>query len=99
MANTLSAFGRVRVTSGKSKDLFLQSAQVILDNTELGTWSDRNLVEVGYAYMKVNCPDYELLDNIGLTITNKEKVELNAQELGNLAACFSRQEVSSSRKV
>jgi len=61
--------------------------------------SPRMLVEVGYACLKVDYNDQNLLNTIGNAILCKDEIDLNSQELGNLAACFSRTEVTSSEMV
>merc|ERR1712238_190174 len=99
LANTLSAFARGRMSGQQSDLLYLNIAQVMMNNKDISKWPGRTLVELGYAFLKGEYDDKELLDTIGHAIINKDEVKLSARQLGNLAACFSCTEVSCSAKV
>jgi len=100
LANTINAYVRVKLMTGEPTErLFAHIARSLVSDTRLWTWSEHLLVEVGYAFMKARHTNWDLLDTIGRAITNKESVELDAREIGNLAACFSHRRVSCSEAV
>merc|ERR1711933_16427 len=86
---------------GKNTDFLLSKIfQVIINSTEISKWSERFLIQVGYAFQKLkHSYNTELLHVIGNAIVSRDNIVLNAQDLGNLAACFCHTEVSSSQNV
>jgi len=102
LANTASAFAKVRMIGNETEHLFVKISQALL-SMETNLWwniPERNLVELGYAFLKIGHVNLELLDSIGKAILKKKNtLNLDSHGLGNLAACFSDQEVSSSKEV
>lgn len=66
---------------------------------EESTWSQKHLVEIAYAFMELGCVDENFFDFIGNALLSRSDINLDARGLGNLAALFSRCEVSCSPQI
>jgi len=101
LANTVNAFSKIRMQGNNRNNterLFTKIAQVFT-RIDASSFSDRGLIQFGYAFLKFGYVDKDMKNVIGNTLSKKSDIDVDAQYLGNLAACFSNYEVSSSRKV
>lgn len=99
LANNASAFAKARLTRKTTNQLFSCISKRMMTDSLASNWSQQSLVEVAYAFMKLGYSDEKLVDKIGKEIISRKQIELDARQLGNLAACFNRYETSTSFHV
>jgi hypothetical protein len=100
LSSMMIAFSQRRDSSEASDRLFFDVSSVITSGkVPLSSWEIVNIVELAYAFKKGSLMNKDLLEAIGSEIINRDKVVLDARDLGKLAASFSQSETQSSAGV